>query len=112
MRLRRDTTKRMKQEEPMATKNEEMDTQTRIMEEYRCKALAKNSRKASIRAMCVECMGGYIAEVTRCTAERCPLWRWRLGADELATPDPNRKLHGVAAMNAAKTTEQPQQETT
>ena len=35
--------------------------------------------KKAIRAMCVGCMGGMIAEVRRCTSIGCPLYPFRLG---------------------------------
>jgi len=38
------------------------------------------SRKAAITLFCIECMGGNRAEVARCTATECPLYRWRPGA--------------------------------
>ena len=35
------------------------------------------SRKAAIRAFCLECMGYQSAEVNRCTAPACPLYPYR-----------------------------------
>ena len=35
------------------------------------------SRKAAIRAFCLECMGYQSAEVNRCTAPACPLYSYR-----------------------------------
>ncbi len=37
-------------------------------------------RKEAIRNMCMECMGYEIAEIKRCTALKCWLYPWRLGA--------------------------------
>jgi hypothetical protein len=34
----------------------------------------------AIRSFCIECMGGSKAEIERCTAPKCPLYPWRLGA--------------------------------
>ena len=34
----------------------------------------------AIRVFCIECMGGSTAEIERCTAPKCPLYLWRLGA--------------------------------
>jgi len=31
-----------------------------------------------VRAFCVECMGGYVEEINRCTAPLCPLYPWRM----------------------------------
>ncbi len=36
-----------------------------------------NSRKAALRAFCLECMGYESAEVNRCTARACPLYPYR-----------------------------------
>jgi hypothetical protein len=33
----------------------------------------------AIRAKCVDCSGGNLAEVRKCTAVRCPLWPMRMG---------------------------------
>jgi hypothetical protein len=35
------------------------------------------SRKASMRLMCLECVGGDVAEITRCTDGGCPMYQWR-----------------------------------
>lgn len=35
----------------------------------------------AIRAFCIECMGGYVDEIERCTAPRCPLFPYRYGKD-------------------------------
>ncbi len=37
------------------------------------------SRKAAIRAFCLECIGYEAAEVNRCTAPTCPLYEFREG---------------------------------
>jgi hypothetical protein len=33
---------------------------------------------AAIRAKCVDCSGGSVAEVALCSAVRCPLWPYRM----------------------------------
>lgn len=33
----------------------------------------------AIRANCIECMCGNVAEVRRCPLTRCPLWPYRMG---------------------------------
>ena len=38
----------------------------------------------SIRAHCVECAGGNVAEVRRCPVERCALYQYRLGHNPAA----------------------------
>jgi len=35
----------------------------------------------AIRAKCVDCCGGYAAEVRKCTAIDCPLWPFRMGVN-------------------------------
>lgn len=49
----------------------------RIIAKYRSKA---RSPTAAIRSHCVECMGGQVREVARCTARMtCCLWPFRMG---------------------------------
>lgn len=38
---------------------------------------ASRDTRRVIRAFCVECMGGYVQEIARCTAPECPLFHWR-----------------------------------
>lgn len=52
------------------------------------------TRGQSIRAFCVECMGGDPHLPRECTVTRCPLWIYRTGAEQ-AIPDPeNPRLLG------------------
>lgn len=37
------------------------------------------NRKSAIRAHCVECMGGSVGEIARCTSYDCALWHYRMG---------------------------------
>lgn len=41
------------------------------------RAWGGQSRKAAMRAFCLECMGYESAEVSRCTAPACPLFEYR-----------------------------------
>jgi hypothetical protein len=43
------------------------------------RAWSGKSRKAAMRAFCLECMGYEPAEVGRCTAPACPLYPYREG---------------------------------
>jgi len=43
------------------------------------RAWSGKSRKAAMRAFCLECMGFEAAEVGRCTAPACPLYEYREG---------------------------------
>lgn len=43
--------------------------------------MEKLGRKQAIREKCIDCCGGFIREVKRCTAYTCPLWRWRMGRE-------------------------------
>jgi len=43
------------------------------------KASRTLSRKWAIRAHCIECSGGSLADVRRCPATSCALFRWRMG---------------------------------
>lgn len=39
------------------------------------------TRGEAIRRFCYECAGGNHAEVTKCPAVTCPLWRYRKGTE-------------------------------
>jgi hypothetical protein len=39
-----------------------------------------------IRDKCLDCCAGQSGEVRRCTAVRCPLWPYRMGANPFAKP--------------------------
>ena len=39
------------------------------------------SRSKAIRLKCIDCCCGNMAEVRRCPAEQCPLWRYRMGKE-------------------------------
>ena len=38
-------------------------------------------RAKAIRLKCIDCCGGNMAEVRKCPAEHCPLWRFRMGKE-------------------------------
>ena len=40
------------------------------------------SRSRAIRLKCIDCCCGNMAEVRRCTATNCLLWRYRMGHEE------------------------------
>ena len=40
------------------------------------------SRTKAIRMKCLDCSGGQLAEVRKCPATNCPLWRYRMGREE------------------------------
>lgn len=39
------------------------------------------SRSKAIRLKCLDCCAGQAAEVRRCPATQCPLWRYRMGKE-------------------------------
>ena len=39
------------------------------------------SRSKAIRLKCIDCCAGNMAEVRKCPAEQCPLWRYRMGKE-------------------------------
>ena len=39
------------------------------------------SRSKAIRLKCLDCCAGQAAEVRKCPAENCPLWRFRMGRE-------------------------------
>lgn len=43
------------------------------------------TRAQAIRTNCIECMGFQVAEVNKCTNERCALWPFRRGVGEEST---------------------------
>lgn len=49
------------------------------------------SRSKAIRMKCVDCCGGNMAEVRKCPATHCPLWRYRMGKEENDEFKPVRK---------------------
>ena len=40
------------------------------------------SRTKAIRMKCLDCSGDNMAEVRKCPATNCPLWRYRMGREE------------------------------
>ena len=38
-------------------------------------------RAKAIRLKCIDCCGGNTAEVRKCPATHCPLWRFRMGRE-------------------------------
>ena len=49
------------------------------------------SRTKAIRMKCLDCSGGQQAEVRKCPATNCPLWRYRMGREENDELKPIRK---------------------
>ena len=41
----------------------------------------RGSRKKAIRLKCLDCCCGSVYEVRLCPVRKCPLWRFRLGAE-------------------------------
>ena len=39
------------------------------------------SRSKAIRLKCIDCSCGNMAEVRKCPATNCPLWRYRMGRE-------------------------------
>ena len=54
--------------------------EARIIQKY--KDRIKNPISA-IRAHCIECMGGQVHEVARCTATQCSLYPFRMGKNTM-----------------------------
>ena len=42
------------------------------------------TRGKAIRLKCLDCCCGKSAEVRRCSATSCPLWRYRMGSEKKA----------------------------
>lgn len=47
---------------------------------------ARMSTTAAIRAKCLDCCAGNIAEVRRCAAVTCPSWSYRMGLNPWRAP--------------------------
>lgn len=43
------------------------------------------TRGKAIRLKCLDCCAGNSAEVRRCPSVNCPLWRYRMGAEQNLT---------------------------
>jgi len=50
------------------------------------RAMTGKSRKAALRAFCLECCGWQRVEVARCTAPACPLFPYRRAAGAADVP--------------------------
>ena len=46
-------------------------------------------RAKAIRLKCIDCCGGNTAEVRKCLATHCPLWRFRMGKEIKYTCEEN-----------------------
>ena len=51
----------------------------------------RTSRSKAIRLKCLDCCCGQSAEVRRCLATECALWRYRMGKEENDELRPVRK---------------------
>lgn len=49
------------------------------------------NRSKAIRLKCLDCCGDNMAEVRKCPATHCPLWRFRMGKEENDELKPQRK---------------------
>ena len=49
------------------------------------------SRTKAIRMKCLDCCCDQLAEVRKCPATNCPLWRYRMGKEENDELKPIRK---------------------
>lgn len=45
------------------------------------KEMERITRAKAIRLKCIDCCAGNTAEVRKCPAEHCPLWRYRMGKE-------------------------------
>jgi hypothetical protein len=57
------------------------------------------SREAAIGLFCAQCMGGEVAEIAKCTALACPLYKWRPTSFEQGRePSPERRVEMAARL--------------
>lgn len=76
-------------DEPGETKAQEVDRLQEAIVRYRERGFDSRSPVAMARAFCIECMGGYIEEVGRCTRDMesenpCPIYPLRMGKNTLS----------------------------
>lgn len=68
-------------EDDSADERQEGETEeescSRVVDRYRERA---TTPLKAIRAFCIECMGGYVRMVGRCTATSCVLYGYRMGS--------------------------------
>jgi len=60
----------------------------------------------AIRAKCIDCCCGNMAEVRRCTAEKCPLYRYRMGhrptgGEDTISEEMTEETEALPAIDAA-----------
>ena len=53
----------------------------------------------AIRAKCLDCCAGQVAEVRRCELENCPLFRYRFGKRPKETDTPDSSISEKAPEN-------------
>ena len=46
------------------------------------------TKRKAIRAKCLDCCCGHMAEVRYCPATKCPLWPYRMGKEDTSLYDP------------------------
>lgn len=66
--------------------------------------------KSSIRRFCVECMGGSMPEVEKCTAPKCWLYPYRLGIDPRRADKPRTQAQIDASVRAGERLKQMKKE--
>ena len=44
------------------------------------------TRRDAIRAYCIWCCGDSKPEVRKCVSQNCPLWRFRMGVEDVLAP--------------------------
>lgn len=57
------------------------------------------SRSKAIRLKCLDCCCGQAAEVRKCPAENCPLWRYRMGKEVRDVDDPTNFEENIEIFN-------------
>jgi hypothetical protein len=58
-----------------------------------------------IREKCIDCCCGSVYEVAKCTAEKCPLWPWRMGKNPYRKP-PSEAQREVSRLKMQKLQQQ------
>ena len=44
------------------------------------------ARREAVRAYCIWCCGDSKPEVRKCISKNCPLWRFRMGTEDISAP--------------------------
>ena len=74
------------------------DPRELLVEDLASLGHGKRPLLAVVRQNCIECQGGYQAEVLRCQATGCVFWPYRMGTDPFRAPPSEAKREAARRM--------------